>query len=83
MSHQDRTYAFVGNPPPGEVWSVVMEDEATAKRSQDASLVMVKWIGQIPDILSGSTVYSYADAIAILATPAWRPPDPPPPEEGP
>ena len=84
MSHHDRTYAMIDNPPPGEVWGVVLESsQETARISIDASLALVKWVGQIPDVLSGSTVYNHAGALAIMATPAWRPPDPPPPEEEP
>ena len=53
-----------------------MEDDATCRKSLDGSLVVVKWEGPVPSILSGSTVYNHPDILAIMATPAWSEPLP-------
>ena len=73
----NRTYATIPYPPAPEVWIVVIESLETCRRSVDGSLVLVKWEGTVPPILSGSTVYNHTDILAILATPAWRPEEAP------
>ena len=83
MSFAGRTYTIVGYPPSPEVWDAVIESEATCRRSLDGTLVLLKWEGPLPGVLSGSTVYSSDGISEVLATPAWRPPDPPPPEDDP
>ena len=77
MSHWGHlSYTTIPYPPDAEVWDVVMEDDATCRKSLDGSLVVVKWEGPVPSILSGSIVYNHHDILAIVAAPAWTPPDP-------
>ena len=70
------TYTIVPWEPTSEQWGAVIETPETCRRSLDGTLVVLKWEGPLPDPFSGSTVYDHADALAIMATPAWASPDP-------
>ena len=70
------TYSVLSWEPTSEQWGAVIETPETCRRSLDESLVVVKWEGPVPPVLSGSTVYNHPDILAIMATPAWSEPDP-------
>jgi hypothetical protein len=73
MSHDwsNRHYATIPYPPDPAIWPLVMERDATCRKSLDGSLVVVKWVGATPAPLAGVTVYDHAAALTIMATPAW------------
>jgi hypothetical protein len=72
-----KTYTILPYPlADPSVWGVVIEQDSTCRKSLDGSLVVVKWEGPVPSVLSGSTVYNHEDTLAIMATPAWSDPDP-------
>jgi len=72
------SYATIPYPPDAEVWDVVMEDDATCRKSLDGSLVVVKWEGATPAPLIGAPQYTHAEALALMAGPEWSEPDPEP-----
>ena len=72
----NRRYATIPYPPSQEIWDVVIERDATCRKSLDEALVLVKWEGALPSPLSGSVVYDHAGIIEVMATPAWTDPDP-------
>ncbi len=71
-----RTYTIVDYPPAEEVWDVVLEQHATCRKSLDGTLVVLKWEGPTPAPLIAATQLTHAEALAIMATPAWSEPDP-------
>ena len=82
MSHDwsHRNYATIAYPPVAGVWPVVIDSEATCRKSLDGSLVLARWEGATPAPLAGATVYDHAAILTLLAGPDWTPPvDPPPP----
>ena len=80
MSHHERTYCTVPFPPAPAVWGAVLESEDTCRRSLDGTEVVLKWEGAQPAELSGATPLSHAEALILMATPAWTDPEPFPPE---
>ena len=71
-----RTYTIVDYPPAEEVWGLVLEAHATCRKSLDGTLVVLKWEGETPAPLIGAPQYTHAEALALMATPAWDLPDP-------
>ena len=71
-----RTYTIVDYPPAEEVWDVVLEQHATCRTSLDGTLVVLKWEGPTPAPLIAAPQYTHAEALAIMATPAWSEPHP-------
>ena len=59
------------------VFSEVFETSAATLRfSLDGSQTFVKYEGAKPRFLHGKDTYTHSEILAILATPAWNPPDP-------
>ena len=74
---ENRRYAIVSYPPSAEVWSSVMESPESHRRSVDGTMVLVKWEGATPAPLTGETIYTNSEVLAILSGSNWTPPDPP------
>ena len=72
---ENRTYSTIPYPPDSAVWDVVIESLETCRRSVDGSLVLVKWEGPTPALLSGVATYTHAEIRAILSGPAWTSPE--------
>lgn len=72
------TYATLPVPAANDpLWDEVVQRYDTARRSLDGSLVVVKWQGPTPAHLPDTaTVLTYAEALAVMATPEWTLPDP-------
>ena len=83
MSHDwsHRHWIIRSYPQPPEVWAVVIETDATCRKSLDGSKVLLKWDGATPEILQLDPQYTHAGILAILAGPDWTDPDPFPPED--
>ncbi len=84
MSHDQwdhRHWIIRSYPQPPEVWAVVIETDATCRKSLDGSKVLLKWDGATPEILQLDPQYTHAGILAILAGPDWTDHDPFPPED--
>lgn len=70
------TYATLPVPDPSDpLWDEVVQRPDTARRSLDGTLVVVKWTGPTPAHLPDTaTVLTYAECLAVMATPEWSEP---------
>ena len=75
---ENRRYAIVSYPPSAEIWDSVIESPESHRRSVDGTLVVVKWEGETPAPLTGETIYTNSEVLAVLSGPDWTPPEPSP-----
>ena len=76
---------ITGEPTPAQ-YAVSSSSAATARRSLDEAQVLLEWAGEVPPEFSGLVIYDHAEALALMATPAWSEPTPwvdPGPKENP
>ena len=83
MSHgwSNRHWIIRSYPQAQEVWDVVMEEDATCRKSLDGTKVLLKWEGETPALLASDTVYNHAAIRAVLTGTDWADPNPPEPPE--
>ncbi len=74
MGFNNRTYAIIDYPPSPDVWPVVMERDATCRKSLDGTKVIVKWEGATPAPLIAATQLTHAEALVAMHTPEWTRP---------
>ena len=81
MSHDrwdNRHWIIRPYPQAAEVWSVVIEEDVTCRKSLDGANVLLKFDGETPAILASDTVYDHAAILEILRGPDWSEPIPDP-----
>ena len=80
MSHDwsHRHWIIRSYPQPQEVWDVVIERDATCRKSLDGTQVLLKWDGTTPALLANDVVYSHDVILTILAGTDWSEPMPEP-----
>lgn len=73
-----RRYVIIDASEVGNIdFNQVFQDSAdTLRYSIDGTKTFVKYEGSQPSFLSGKTVYTHSEILAILATDEWTPSEP-------
>ena len=69
-----KSYCVVSYPATVEQYEQAIEDAGTARVSLDGAECVLKWLGPTPPAFEGLPTLGHAEALALMATPAWSEP---------
>ncbi len=65
------TYCIVTYPPTAEQYAAAIESPDTVRKSLDGTACVLKWRGNTPPAFAGLTLYTHAEIVPIMSSPAW------------